>query len=44
METLTNESPSQSSIQEVCKLYGPNVDELTAEFKYLTKCFKAVWK
>lgn len=44
METLTNESPSQSSIQEVCKFYGPNEDDLTAELKIFNKMFKGYGK
>lgn len=44
METLINESPSQSSIQEVCKFYGPNEDDLTAELKIFNKMFKGYGK
>jgi len=44
METLTNESPSQSSIQEVCEFYGPNEDDLTVELKIFNKMFKGYGK
>lgn len=44
METLTYESPSQSSIQEVCKFYELNEDDLAAELKIFNKMFKSYGK